>query len=311
MNTKKIFQQKKELKSRLRAWRDSAYIFIYASFCNGRTPKQIRSDLIKDTQKRRYIPLALLKQTFRTINFIKNNVNTTNEESPFFFIPNIKSKKNNDTIFKLAERSKFTMHTNKVINEEAQKFETEEKQKIINETLSNDENIFILVSSHGDCAKDHLNYQGKLYLNKDYQDKINKSKNKNEILKRINEENIKPFEWVINKPVWMITRPNCRHFFNEIDTNEVLTHTTQYLLRKHKMKLANGDRKIFQTIKHKTTSDWYTIENVQSLIEKYKERLEVHKTMNKVAPCDKLRMAIEKDKLLIKKWNEYLKTLKK
>ena len=312
-----IYKQKKELRNNLKAWRDSAEIFIYSAFTKGYSAKFIRKSLIKDTNKRRYVPIELLKEQIKTVDFIDKKINKSDSSSIYYFVfkptTTKDSRNNGDVIAKLLNRSKNEKRSNRVINKKALDFETEEKNKLLEkEKKDNAKSIFVLVSEHKDSALDHKDYQGRLYFAKDYEKIIanEDEKTRKEIFKRIKEEHMLEFEWVIGKPVWMITRPNCRHFFKYLDTEDVLNHTTKYLLKKHKMKLAVGDRKELQTIKHDTRKKWYTKENVANIIETYKNRLDKHMRMNKEQPCDYLDKAIEKDKLLIEKWKNYYKALK-
>ena len=46
--------------------------------------------------------------------------------------------------------------------------------------------------------------------------------------------------------------------------------------------------------------------NILNIIEKYEERLAYHKKMYEVSGLEELKNYIEKDKILIKKWKEYL-----
>ena len=321
MSTRKkiqqIYKKKKELRSNLKAWRDSAEIFIYGAFTRGYSANFIRKNLIKDTNKRRYVPNELLKEQLKTINFIEKKINKNDPSSIYYFVFKPTTSKDNrsngDVIAKLLNRSKNEKRSNRVINKHVLDFESEEKNKLLeDEKKENPKRLFILVSEHKDSALDHKDYQGRLYFAKDYEKIIanEDEKTRKEIFKRIKEEHMLEFEWVIGKPVWMITRPNCRHFFEYLDTEDVLKHTTKYLLKKHKMKLAVGDRKELQTLKHDTRKQWYTKENVANIIETYKNRLDKHMRMNKEQPCDYLDKAIEKDKLLIEKWKNYYKEIK-
>lgn len=312
-----IYKQKKELRSNLKAWRDSAEIFIYGAFTRGYSANFIRKNLIKDTNKRRYVPNELLREQLKTINFIERKINKNDPSSIYYFVfkptTSKDSRSNGDVIAKLLNRSKNEKRSNRVINKHVLDFESEEKNKLLEEEKKeNPKRLFILVSEHKDSALDHKDYQGRLYFAKDYEKIIaNEDENKRkEIFKRIKEEHMLEFEWVIGKPVWMITRPNCRHFFEYLDTEDVLKHTTKYLLKKHKMKLAVGDRKELQTLRHDTRKQWYTKENVANIIETYKNRLDKHVRMNKEQPCDYLDKVIEKDKLLIEKWKNYYKEIK-
>lgn len=109
----------------------------------------------------------------------------------------------------------------------------------------------------------------------------------------------------------MITRPNCRHFAKVLSVSEVLNNPTWQLLVKNKMTMKEGDRELRQTLRHNMSSKKgnYNEKNINAIIDKYKERLELHTELNKVKSTQELRHAITKDKFLIKKWQNFLKSL--
>jgi len=105
---------------------------------------------------------------------------------------------------------------------------------------------------------------------------------------------MKSYQWVIGKPVWMVTRPNCRHYFKALTYEEVAGKSYQSLVKEYKMHRKIGNRPIMQTLKGG--------DNVQIVIKSYEERLRLHKAMYRARPNDFLQSAIEKDKILLKKW---------
>lgn len=195
--------------------------------------------------------------------------------------------------------------------EYAQKEEAEMKEKIINQDLKTPVNgkIFFLISKHDDCAIDHKDFQGKLYVNAYWKNIV-----KNEALRKtindfISKNNIKTFQWVIGKPVWMITRPNCRHYYELLTINDVLNNSVNNLIDKNNLHSVIGSRDK-QTIYHSTNNKWYTRENIENIIQKYKERLAYHEELYKQSKNEELKKDIVKDKLMIKKWTDYLQKIK-
>lgn len=148
---------------------------------------------------------------------------------------------------------------------------------------------FYLCSSHADSAKDHAPWQGKIYIDDNCDDP--------KCLALAREYHMKSYQWVIGKPVWMVTRPNCRHYFKALTYNEVVGKSYESLIKEYKMHRTIGDRPIMQTLRGG--------ENVDVVIKSYEERLRLHVAMNKARPNEFLKNAINKDNLLLKKW--YLK----
>lgn len=214
--------------------------------------------------------------------------------------------------------------------EYAKKEETKLKEKTINDSINDSfdylkkidwgnkkkaeeqvekAKIFYLASSHDDCAVDHLDWQGKIYIDENWKKLIKNIEYKQKIQNYIDDQKIKVFQWVIGKPVWFITRPNCRHYFKKLSVQEVLTINTSTLIDKYKMhrKIGSKDQ---QTLYHSTNKSWYTKENIENIIEKYEERLSYHKSLYDVQKNDELKKEMEKDRLLIKKWKSYLQNRK-
>lgn len=81
--------------------------------------------------------------------------------------------------------------------------------------------IFYIAAYFGDCAKDHVDYQGKIYVDKDW--KSNAPKDRiDEIQSYIDSKSIKTVQEVMDAPAYFTTRPNCRHYFQYIDIDSVL-----------------------------------------------------------------------------------------
>ena len=165
--------------------------------------------------------------------------------------------------------------------------------------------IIYLASSHLDSALDHKDYQGKMYVDKNWEMLLKDYPKTKALVKQfIEKKNIKTFQWVIGKPVWFITRPNCRHYFKPITLEQALDNSESALLKKFNMLHATG----YENMKPIKTDGKgvYTRENIENIIKKYKQRLYFHEGLYKVNPTDLMKGYIDKDKLLIKKWQSYL-----
>lgn len=152
---------------------------------------------------------------------------------------------------------------------------------------------FYLCSSHADSAKDHAPYQGKVYIDDNCDDE--------KCLALARMYHMQSYQWVLGKPVWMVTRPNCRHYFKALTYSEVAGHSYQWLIDEHKMSRKIGNRPLMQTLKGG--------QDIDIVIKSYEERLRLHLSMNNVRPNQFLQRAIDKDRLLLKKW--YLKKKEK
>lgn len=75
--------------------------------------------------------------------------------------------------------------------------------------------VFVICDSFADCAKDHADYQGKIYYNAD-------CKLTEEMEQYIRANNILSMQEVSQNEPFLTTRPNCRHNFHSISTDDVL-----------------------------------------------------------------------------------------
>ena len=231
-------------------------------------------------------------------------------------------------VFDLLKRKNVEKSISSVITKEADKNEGKSKDKVIVDTLRKNLEksrsellkdaetgeidtdkimIFYLASAHKDSARDHAPYQGKMYVDENWETIPMPWALHNAIAYYIKTHDVKTMQWVVGKPVWFITRPNCRHYFKELSVKEVLATARTKLIKKYDMKTAIGDRQYLQTMKHSTDKEWYDdVRNAQLLLDSYKERLSMHELMYEENPCPIIKNAIAKDKFLIQKWEKYI-----
>lgn len=216
-------------------------------------------------------------------------------------------------VFGFFDKQEVFSKTNSISYDVATHYESNSKNELIKLEVNRNRHyenprVFYLASSHNDCAKDHADYQGKIYIDEKWQSLIKNEELKDEIKKYVSKNNVKTFQWVIGKPVWFITRPNCRHYMKSLTTEDVLGHSVDVLTKNHKLHTKVG-KELTRTIKHPTKKEWYKKENIEDIIKKYKERLEFHQALWEIEKSQPLKRAIEKDKLLIQKWEKMLQTI--
>lgn len=217
--------------------------------------------------------------------------------------------------------------TGKAIQAEAREKETEAKISLIENARDEAEEersqseisdyradlgakIFYLCSKHDDCAEDHEAFQGKIYYDHFWKRYIKSQYARDLVSKHIDLYAMQEYQKVLSRPVWLITRPNCRHYFKQISLNDILGEPSlEGLLEENGMHHEVGLRGENQTLRHPTNKEWYTRENVLAIIKKYKERLAYHEKLYAKRSNDQLKNLIFKDKTLIRKWERYLKRL--
>lgn len=175
-------------------------------------------------------------------------------------------------------------------------------QNVASETMEKATNkigiIFFLASEHATCAIDHADYQGKLYVNENWEEYIEDEEVRKQIESFIKRNNIKTIQWVKGAPVYFTTRPNCRHFFMPLTIEQAMGNLTE----------------LKQNVR--TTAGTYRLENYQDLVKqrynernirKYKQRVEANKIMLDNAKNERQKALIKRDitrnEKLFKKWN--------
>ena len=138
--------------------------------------------------------------------------------------------------------------------------------------------IFYICNAFSDAADDHSAWQGKIYYDKD----VGRS---NEVREFIKKKKLKSVQWVRGKPVWLTTRPNCRHFLTSISVQQAMGVEPKNLLAA--LKLTSG--------KHKDKN--YDLTQKQ----RYNER-QIRKYKTRLESNEKLGNDIAQDKLLVRKW---------
>jgi hypothetical protein len=296
-----LYREKYDLSKKLRDLRNEYIKMIYRDILNNKPVNAIKSDLKRISMVNRVKLPELEKYALKMSDFFAKRCKNKSEDIIFVLF------------FKLLSRKKIFNNTNIIINEESRKIETNGKDKMLNQLIEinrnyKEPNIFYASSGHNDCAIDHKEFQNKIYVDEKWRELIKDEDLKKDIGIYIDLHDIKTFQWVIGRPVWLITRPNCRHYFKTIKTEEVLSQSLQSIIRRHKLhrKVA---RKEMASIRHDTRKVWYSRDNVESIIKKYEERYELHKGLYEVNRYNQVaKREMEKDKLLIDKWKKFYKT---
>lgn len=174
----------------------------------------------------------------------------------------------------------------KIINHDTQERAERDKSRVMDDFVQENRTNgkwFYLASSHDDCAKDHEDWQGKLYVD---------DKAPAEVIEYARSRGLYTLQWVMDRPVWLITRPNCRHYFVAMGIREVKRSTITKLKKRHKTHTREGDRE-FQTPRH-------------AMVEEYTDRLRMLRALYREHPTEKLKKEIQKAELLVKKWKNSL-----
>lgn len=186
-------------------------------------------------------------------------------------------------ILNLFSKSAVNYTATIIVNSEVRKFESERKIEVLDNVFKENRlngKIFYVASSHVDSAKDHEPWQGKIYVDRYWHNYDTDGK----LAEYIRQNDIKTVQWVTGKPVWFITRPNCRHYFTEYSIDDVLNGKFKIPHRKI------GDKRL------KTPAD--------VTADYYLDRLHLYQDMYNRYKTPILKRQIEKTRILIAKWKK-------
>lgn len=99
--------------------------------------------------------------------------------------------------------------------------------------------IFWLVSSFGDSAKDHVDFQAKIYIDRDWESMVDEETRK-QVQDYINANGTMIKQNVEEGEPYLTTRPNCRHRWMPMNTEEVLGGKSTNAMLKENNMLLNG-----------------------------------------------------------------------
>ena len=147
---------------------------------------------------------------------------------------------------------------------------------------------FFLCSAHIDAAEDHKDWEGKVYFDEDWKKYVTDKSVRKKISAYIRNRGCKSVQWVCGAPVWMVMRPNCRHYFMNLPIDEVLSNSPNSLIKKHKLynekDIAEPEEKV--------------------VLRRYEKRLMVLKGIYSVIKDDRLLKDIKDTSRLVKKWEK-------
>lgn len=311
----KIVKIKAFLKDNLHNLKQQYLVIIYKSLCKREQIEEIHKKLYKATinfkKEFGFENKAMYRKAIILTNQLKKEVSYMPMDllsiSVFAALNSLKvENKLSKQITKYTDKIEGEMKVGALADELSTNIEkTKEESKKEDIDLDNLK-IFYLASWHQDSAKDHKDYQGKIYVDENWE-KVNLPfQIKNAIRYYIKSHRVKTMQWVIGSPVWFITRPNCRHYFKNVSVKEVLDSSSKDLIKKYDLSTAIGNRQYLQTLKHK---DADKLRNAELMLEAYKRRLKLHQELYKANPNNLIKSAIVKDKMLISKWQKYYDSL--
>lgn len=170
----------------------------------------------------------------------------------------------------------------KIKNGLGRDIENHDKLSYLSDLMS--EGIFYACSQHTHCAEGHKDFQGRVYVSENWRERCPDSSTRRRVASYIKNHGCQTVEEIVGDPVYMVTRPNCRHYFVELDVEEVMRNGVKKLLKNHGMVHAGVDSYEYSRYRN------------------YYERLKALIALRKVCPCLKLEADITETRRIMKKW---------
>ena len=153
--------------------------------------------------------------------------------------------------------------------------------------------VFYICNVFADSADDHAKWQGKMYYDERWESFVEDKETQKKIRGLIRKKRMKSVQWVKDKPIYLTTRPNCRHRLSPISINQAGLSTEKVLND------LNLKAKTYKTDNYKATQQQRYNER---MIRKYKARAESNK---------KLGYDTGNDTALVKRWQAKQRALVK
>ena len=166
-----------------------------------------------------------------------------------------------------------------LVNQEVRNKETSVKERVIRQLTSygiENREHFALVSKHLDSAIDHIDFQGKLYL-------LTNDLQESELLLANKLGINKTLASVMHDKPYLITRPNCRHYFITLSESDIGNKSVDTLLKENKMITKVGSR-VIKNLRNNTSIK----------LNYYKELYKVRRVPYLASRIKKLKELVEK-----------------
>ncbi len=155
--------------------------------------------------------------------------------------------------------------------------------------------VFYLYNTMQDCAKDHQDYQGQYYYDARWESFDIKQDVKEKIAEYISSKNMMSVQEVEGPPIYLGTRPNCRHKKISVSIEQVLGTSADKL--ENELGISYG---YFKKDKYIATTEHHKNERN---IREYRDRMNQYKELAKQDPTNQnYKLEIVRNRKLIKKW---------
>lgn len=217
------------------------------------------------------INTPICKKCLNLARFLANKLKQDTQETDGIILATL--------LMKRFEKLRVYQRFISLVNQEVRNKETSVKERVIRQLTSygiENREHFALVSKHLDSAIDHIDFQGKIYLlTNDLQESELLLANKLGINKTLTS--------VMHDKPYLITRPNCRHYFITLSESDIGSKSVDTLLKENKMITKVGSR-VIKNLRNNTSIK----------LNYYKELYKVRRVPYLASRIKKLKELVEK-----------------
>ena len=179
-------------------------------------------------------------------------------------------------LMKRFEKLRVYQRVISLVNQEVRNKETSVKERVIRQLTSygiENREHFALVSKHLDSAIDHVDFQGKIYL-------LTNDLQESELLLANKLGITRTLASVMHDKPYLITRPNCRHYFITLSESDIGSKSVDTLLKENKMLTKVGSR-VIKNLRNNTSiklnyyKELYKVRRVPYLAKRIKKLKEL------------------------------------
>lgn len=203
-----------------------------------------------------------LGKTRKKLLSIVGNYPLTNREKKAIwwqFYSSIRAWRHHENWEKQVGKAENYYNLIRVVKKVDRNYKLRERKKQTRALLDRSDVVFYLCSKHNKCAEGHKEYQGKVYVDRFWRTKVSGSEYY-AVLSYIKNRQIMTVQDSLQEPVYLTTRPNCKHYFIPLDTQTVLHSSVNKLVKIH-------------YTKEYTRQDYYD------------DRKKMYEILNKMHPC--------------------------
>lgn len=125
--------------------------------------------------------------------------------------------------------------------------------------------VFYMSSIHSNPAKDHAAWQGVIYVDRYWRSILEGQPDvQKKVEAYIRNHDTLTVQEIVGEPVYLITRPYCKHFFIELDTDEVLGSSVNKIRKEHPEAHTRSHNIYYRKKYYKLREKIHTVLNMES-----------------------------------------------